>query len=410
MMEKFEEAFSEYQTLMRLDSKFKNVQQSYNRVRNILNDTGKLNKIRSVVKESKPVTETKASEISPTKVTESKPAKPEPKPDQDKKINHENLYEEYKTKGNEFVKNNDYENACEYYTKCVELDKQNIVAYLNRSLCYIKLNKPDQAIKDCSFVLNKDKNNVKALYRRAMAHKLKVEYEWFIDDLNRLISIEPNNQIAILELQNAPALKKQAELMRKQEKIVKEVENLSVNDKKETKENNKKIEEITEEKKNEAKSENTKPLPKSNTTPSMPKPDTSASIPQSKSYNFTNITNAYEFLQAWNSINPKDITSYANLVSNVDPVNMPKFIGSKLDDTMLQALLNSIYQLRYDETSSKFLKPDRKVVDYLKNISKVQRFNVIKLFISNDQKKMINEILRDLDEAEIKNVKGLYDL
>ncbi len=58
-----------------------------------------------------------------------------------------------------------------------------------------------------------------------------------------------------------------------------------------------------------------------------------------KAENFTNVSNAYEFLQSWNSINPKDKEGYDLLLSSIDPSYLPKFIGSKLDDDMLVTVI-----------------------------------------------------------------------
>ena len=39
----------------------------------------------------------------------------------------------------------------------------------NRALCALNDNKYEMVVEDCSFVLQYDKNNAKALYRRGMA-------------------------------------------------------------------------------------------------------------------------------------------------------------------------------------------------------------------------------------------------
>lgn len=357
--EKFEDAFLVYEQLMKLDSKFKNVQINYNRVRKVLSDSGKLNKLRS----------NNSSNSLPQL---------EKKPEQQKEDTSQ-LYEEYKTKGNDSVKQNNYEKACEFYSKCIELDANNTLAYANRSLCFIKTNKPDLAIKDASFVLEKDKTNVKALYRRALAYKLKQDYEKVVEDLKELLKIEPNNQIAKNELSSVETLLKPKQEVKGNKVLIKEIES----------------EEIVEQKE-EPKTESKKD------TLSKPKEPSVASIPK-KAYDFTNISNAYEFLQAWNSITPKDIDSYGSLLSNVDPAHLHKWIGSKLDDDMLTKLIKGLCNLK---NKSSLLKYD--ILEYLKSIGKTQRFDVIKLFLSEELKKLIAELVGS--SAESSALKKLYSI
>ena len=129
---------------------------------------------------------------------------------------------------------------------------------------------------------------------------------------------------------------------------------------------------------------------------------------------FTQITNAYEFLQFWNSIHPKDINSFAHLLINVQAVDLPKFIGSKLDDAMLTTLLKAIHELITDQELCTQLTNEKKTaVDYLKSVAKSQRFNVIKLFLSQEQKKTLNDILTNLKNAQaddLAQIRKSYDL
>ena len=52
LLEKYLDAFNEYEILMKLDSTFQNAQQSYNRIRKILNETGQLQKRKTNEKDS----------------------------------------------------------------------------------------------------------------------------------------------------------------------------------------------------------------------------------------------------------------------------------------------------------------------------------------------------------------------
>lgn len=347
MIEKYEAAFVVYEKLMKIDNKFKNVQLNFNRVKNILKENGKLEKVKNQM------------------IQNSGESKVE---------DRHQLYEEFKAKGNDFFKNDNHEKACEFYSKCIEIDKDKIIAYLNRSLCYVKLKQPDLAIKDTSYVLEREPTNVKALYRRGLAYKNKNEIEAAINDLKKILSIESNNQIAKNELQSLEAL-----IMEKQ----KNVKNLKIE------EINQSIQVSPETDKKPIRKTGVEPIPIMN-------------IPK-KNYNFASITNGYEFLQAWNSISPSDLDNYSKLIANVDPNNLHRFIGSKLDDDMLTKLIKAVYKLANQEIKTKFNIPD-----YLESIAKTQRFEVTKLFISKDQKKMLSELIEKFG-GDVK-LKKLYSI
>lgn len=300
LLEKYSDAFFEFEALMKIDSSFKNVQQSYNRICKILNENGDLKKLKEKTKQN--------AKLESEQIKEKDIKKDEPKgqlKEADKKDNKQ--YEDFKSKGNECVKQDDYENALIFYNKCIEIDNSNPIAYLNRSLCYLKLNRPDSAINDCSFVLQTEKLNVKALYRRSSANRMKKMYNLVADDLKLLLSIEPNNQIAIKDL-NEILIKKENEEKITQKQINSDM-NIQINGQ------------------DKVKMETLKAEPK------MVK----------KTKDLIKVSNAYEFMQSWNSINNNDKEGYARILLNIETSNLPKFIGSKLDDEMLSKVKSFLH-------------------------------------------------------------------
>ena len=296
----------------------------------------------------------------------------------------EELYETNKAQGNEHVKHGNFEKAIEFYTKCIEIDSENPLAYSNRSLCYIKCNKADLALKDSNFVLKKDKTNVKCLFRRAVAYKMKLNYDLAIEDLDMLVKLEKNNQIAIQELEEIKKMKKAKSLETHKKIVVLDDEPVVVNDERD---HEAQLEQSTvvEETKNTVKINQT----------------SQTQAPFIRRTTFGKVTNAYEFLQLWNSINPQDMNSFARLLLNVQAVDLPKFIGSKLDDNMLTTLLRATQELIQDKELYQMLNEEKNPLSYLKYIAKSQRFNVIKLFLNQEQKQTLNKILTNL-----KNVKN----
>jgi Potential Monad-binding region of RPAP3 len=79
--------------------------------------------------------------------------------------------DEFKEKGNAFVKVKDYESAIEMYSMAIETISNESVYFSNRSQCYLSLNKFNECIKDTKKAIELDKCNSKAYYRQMMAYE-----------------------------------------------------------------------------------------------------------------------------------------------------------------------------------------------------------------------------------------------
>uniref|UniRef100_A0A8C6ZQS1 Sperm associated antigen 1 n=2 Tax=Nothoprocta TaxID=8806 RepID=A0A8C6ZQS1_NOTPE len=86
-------------------------------------------------------------------------------------INDEEKFKTLKNEGNDFVKKGKYEEAVNKYSECLKLNPKECTVYTNRALCYLKLFKYEEAKQDCDHVLQMEDSNIKAFYRRALAHK-----------------------------------------------------------------------------------------------------------------------------------------------------------------------------------------------------------------------------------------------
>ncbi|KAI0078217.1 hypothetical protein K474DRAFT_1746054 [Panus rudis PR-1116 ss-1] len=74
-----------------------------------------------------------------------------------------------KEKGNAAFKAGDYPTAIGHYSAAIVADPQNATYPLNRAAAYLKLQKHEDAERDCSKVIGLDAKNVKAWFRRAQA-------------------------------------------------------------------------------------------------------------------------------------------------------------------------------------------------------------------------------------------------
>lgn len=109
-------------------------------------------------------------------------------------------YEKLKAAGNAHVQAGRFAEAAKAYGQCIALDASNPAAFNNRSLCWLKLGAYGKAEADATLVLYHEPTNVKALYRRALARKEQDDMLGAIEDLERLLQLEPQNTAAASEL------------------------------------------------------------------------------------------------------------------------------------------------------------------------------------------------------------------
>ena len=121
------------------------------------------------------------------------------------KENDEEAVAELRQKGNKAYKNEDYESAILIYSKAIKMSKSYAVKpedisvlYCNRSQCYLKLNKPLDALRDAEECIKSNPRSHKGFFRRALAMKMlfdegNEEYRLaFLASAAMAITLEPN--------------------------------------------------------------------------------------------------------------------------------------------------------------------------------------------------------------------------
>ncbi|KAL2934474.1 Peptidyl-prolyl cis-trans isomerase FKBP62 [Bienertia sinuspersici] len=119
------------------------------------------------------------------------------------------LAKEMKEKGNSCFKERKFENALEMYGYAetilarfqfedeidrIEFCELAICILLNSTACFTKLNEFERVGQVCSIVLEFQPNNVKVMYRRAVAAVELGKHDWAYWDLVVAAEINPNNQ------------------------------------------------------------------------------------------------------------------------------------------------------------------------------------------------------------------------
>uniref|UniRef100_S4PK56 RNA polymerase II-associated protein 3 n=2 Tax=Pararge aegeria TaxID=116150 RepID=S4PK56_9NEOP len=114
------------------------------------------------------------------------------------KLREEAQYE--KERGNNFVKQEKWDDAIACYNRAIELVKDDAIYFANRGLCHLKKESLHQAETDCTEALRLDPTYVKALQRRATAREKLGSLRAASHDLNEVIKLEPHNVVARRQL------------------------------------------------------------------------------------------------------------------------------------------------------------------------------------------------------------------
>ncbi|CAO1302633.1 unnamed protein product [Diamesa tonsa] len=101
---------------------------------------------------------------------------------------------EYKEKGNVFVKAQDYENAITMYSEAIQMNHQDPVFYSNRSQCYLKIEKYNECIEDTTQAIKLDSRLSKAYWRRMMAYEKLGEDILALKDCRVVMDLLPNEE------------------------------------------------------------------------------------------------------------------------------------------------------------------------------------------------------------------------
>ncbi|CAH0385401.1 unnamed protein product [Bemisia tabaci] len=102
--------------------------------------------------------------------------------------------DEYKTKGNEMMQSQRFEEAKNFYSRAIELDRKNALFYGNRAAASSKLDQHLSAIDDCKIALSIDPNYGKAYGRLGLAYIKLNKTEEALECFRKAIQIEPENE------------------------------------------------------------------------------------------------------------------------------------------------------------------------------------------------------------------------
>lgn len=106
---------------------------------------------------------------------------------------------EAKEQGNDAFKREDYKSALLNYSRAIRLNPSNAVFYSNRACVYLKLERYQETISDCTASIER-LPSIKAYARRASARAALKEYWKACADYRCALDFEPTNQTCLQEL------------------------------------------------------------------------------------------------------------------------------------------------------------------------------------------------------------------
>lgn len=102
---------------------------------------------------------------------------------------------EWKEKGNNYLKNKDYNEALQCYNEAASLEPTNHIHFSNRSACYFNMSNYLKALEDAEKAIKIKPDYIKGYQRKASAEEKLDRLEDAVNTLKKALEFEPNNQV-----------------------------------------------------------------------------------------------------------------------------------------------------------------------------------------------------------------------
>ncbi|XP_073143736.1 uncharacterized protein [Henckelia pumila] len=334
--------------------------------------------------------------------------------------------------GNEFFKKRKFNEAIDCYSRSIALSP-TAVAYANRAMAFIKIKRFQEAELDCSEALNLDDQYIKAYSRRSTARKELGKLKESLDDAEFALRLEPQNQEIKKQFAEAKSLIQKEILKKPPGALAGSVEGVrrTVKSKLDNSTSLQKIPSVStvspagivkEILENDAKDDNTMDVPSESLKEIKGKnmringtaadtalenakikhkngrQDLKASVQElaakaanlAKSEAAKNIvppSSAFEFEVSWRGLSG-DLELQTSLLKAISPTTLPGIFKNALSSSVLVDIIRCI--------ATFFMEDMALGVDYLLNLTKIPRFDMVVMCLSSTHKA---DLLKIWDEV-----------
>merc|ERR1719445_2304564 len=107
--------------------------------------------------------------------------------------------EKLKEAGNDFFKKSQWDSALDCYSQAInktrgDCEKQKAIYFKNRAACYLKMDRFEDAVDDCTKSLELTPNDPKALFRRCQAYEALNKVDSAYADAKEVHNLDPKNK------------------------------------------------------------------------------------------------------------------------------------------------------------------------------------------------------------------------
>ena len=117
--------------------------------------------------------------------------------------------EEYKTMGNEMIKQKNYQEAVKFYSNAIRKDPTNHIYYANRAAAYIELEMGEDALKDCNECIRISPDYTKGYSRKGTALILLGRSDEALPCFQHVLDLDPLNEFAQAKVDELESVAKQ---------------------------------------------------------------------------------------------------------------------------------------------------------------------------------------------------------
>lgn len=374
-LEKHQEALEDYEMVLKLDPANSEAQTEVQKLQQELNSSKQTEEKR----ESESITE--------------------PTEDQQQRLQEQQRKQEavmHKDRGNAYFKEGRYEAAVESYTRGMEADETNALLPANRAMAFLKLNRFAEAEQDCSAALALDPSYTKAFARRATARAALGKGRDARDDFEQVLKLEPGNKQAISEIEKLSvemhsSLAPQEDTLRRTVQPIHKPEHLRSTKplrRMEIEEVGGAIAESSVTSSPHHKIQRMEEKP-DDCCPAVARSAEDKIIPPPPCTSFQLEADLRKI-----SRNPQSTYRYLKQIS---PDSYPKIFQNSLESDVLNRILQTFHSCHTRPEEASLL------LDVLRNLASVRRFDMAVMFMSTAEKKVVQELFERINEAGLRD-------